>query len=136
MSLSIFCTASKHSLFRFNFRRTCLFMILATLIYCRSSAARGWGSISATWMNPRNFLLVSHCRRLSETRISMFSSSTEESKFFGGGKESFRLWRGRAENFSSCIRFCLCGETDVAEIGFKEITRCMMPREYKKILLM
>ena len=66
----------------------------------------------------------------------MLSSSINESSFCGGGEESFRLWRGRAENFSPRIRFYLCGEKDVAEIGFRELTRCMMPREYKMILLM
>ena len=129
MSLSIFWTRWKPSRFNSNTRRTCLFVILETSIYCKSFAAWGWGSASATLMKPYRFLFTSHLRKLSETRIGIISSSRERSEFYGENEESFRLWRGRAENVSARIRFCLCGDTKDEEIGFKEMNRCMMPRE-------
>ena len=41
-------------------------------------------------------------------------------------EEVFRLWLGRTTNRSTWIRFGLCGEIEDEEIGFKEITLCMV----------
>ena len=130
VSLSIFWTTSKPSLFSYKVRCTCLFVIFEMSICCRSSAAFGWGSASAIQMYPCRFLLTSHCRRLSEIGISMISSSAGSTRC-DTSEEVFRLWLGRIANRSARILFWLCGEREDDEIDFKEITLCMMSSKWR-----
>ena len=130
VSLSIFWIASKPSLFNFRVRHTCLFVIFYMSICCRTSTALGCGSASTILMYPCKFLLTSHCRRLSEIGIGMISSSVG-SKRGDTSEEVFRLWLGRTANRSALIRFWLYGETEDEEIGFKEITLCMMSWKWR-----
>ena len=53
-------------------------------------------------------------------------SSCVYAKRGDASEDVFRLGLGRIAKHSALIRFWLCGEIEDEEIGFKEITLCMM----------
>ena len=77
-------------------------------------------------MYPYKFLVSNHWHKLSEIAIDMISSSMDV-KLGDAGEDVCRLGFSKIAKRSARMRFWLCGEIEDEEIGFKEITLCMVP---------
>ena len=131
-SFVTFLTTSNPSLLISNVARNFLLVILETSISSIRASTWGCGFASTTFRNPCKLLRTSQLHKSSDTRIGMLCSSINRSSLYGGGEKRCMLWRRRTENFWARIRFSFCGELVVTEICFREISLCMMPREYKR----